>query len=46
MEDRTVLASLAGMTRGTVCKGKGFNPESFDRILLDPSCSALGLRPK
>ena len=27
-------------------KIKGFYPESFDRILLDPPCSALGLRPK
>jgi 16S rRNA C967 or C1407 C5-methylase (RsmB/RsmF family) len=25
---------------------KRFFPESFDRILLDPPCSALGLRPK
>jgi 16S rRNA C967 or C1407 C5-methylase (RsmB/RsmF family) len=25
---------------------KQFYPESFDRILLDPPCSALGLRPK
>lgn len=25
---------------------KAFYPESFDRILLDPPCSALGLRPK
>ena len=25
---------------------KGFYPDSFDRILLDPPCSALGLRPK
>ena len=25
---------------------KGFPPKSFDRILLDPPCSALGLRPK
>lgn len=25
---------------------KAFPPESFDRILLDPPCSALGLRPK
>jgi len=23
-----------------------FSPESFDRIILDPPCSALGLRPK
>ena len=27
-------------------KLRGFPPESFDRILLDPPCSALGLRPK
>jgi methyltransferase NSUN6 len=25
---------------------KQFDPESFDYILLDPPCSALGLRPK
>jgi 16S rRNA C967 or C1407 C5-methylase (RsmB/RsmF family) len=25
---------------------KKFPPESFDKILLDPPCSALGLRPK
>jgi methyltransferase NSUN6 len=25
---------------------KHFSPESFDKILLDPPCSALGLRPK
>ena len=25
---------------------KSFYPNSFDRILLDPPCSALGLRPK
>lgn len=25
---------------------RGFHPNSFDRILLDPPCSALGLRPK
>lgn len=25
---------------------QGFPPASFDRILLDPPCSALGLRPK
>ena len=24
----------------------GFEPESFDHILLDPPCSALGLRPR
>lgn len=25
---------------------KHFLPESFDRVLLDPPCSALGLRPR
>ena len=29
--------------RGTI---SGFPPESFDRVLLDPPCSALGLRPR
>lgn len=24
----------------------GFCPESFDKVLLDPPCSALGLRPR
>lgn len=24
----------------------GFHPETFDKILLDPPCSALGLRPR
>jgi 16S rRNA C967 or C1407 C5-methylase (RsmB/RsmF family) len=27
-------------------KVRGFHPESFDRVLLDPPCSALGLRPR
>lgn len=25
---------------------KGFSPDSFDRVLLDAPCSALGLRPR
>lgn len=25
---------------------RGFHPETFDRVLLDPPCSALGLRPR
>lgn len=25
---------------------KGFYPETFDKVLLDPPCSALGLRPR
>ncbi|GLT94048.1 hypothetical protein SLE2022_118110 [Rubroshorea leprosula] len=31
---------------GRVEKSKGFLPNSFDRILLDAPCSALGLRPR
>ena len=27
-------------------KSKGFPPHSFDRVFLDKSCSALGLRPQ
>lgn len=31
---------------GKVEKSKGFAPSSFDRVLLDAPCSALGLRPR
>ncbi|PNY03567.1 methyltransferase NSUN6-like protein [Trifolium pratense] len=31
---------------GRVDSLKGFNPDSFDRVLLDAPCSALGLRPR
>ncbi|KAJ8753432.1 hypothetical protein K2173_019831 [Erythroxylum novogranatense] len=31
---------------GRVEKCKGFSPDSFDRVLLDAPCSALGLRPR
>lgn len=31
---------------GRVDKSKGFEPDSFDRVLLDAPCSALGLRPR
>ncbi|KAI5084594.1 hypothetical protein GOP47_0000763 [Adiantum capillus-veneris] len=30
----------------TVSHVKGFLPHTFDRVLLDPPCSALGLRPR
>ncbi|KAL4586391.1 hypothetical protein LXL04_011027 [Taraxacum kok-saghyz] len=30
--------------RGTKCEG--FSPNTFDRVLLDAPCSALGLRPR
>lgn len=33
-------------TGGRVKKSKGFAPNSFDRVLLDAPCSALGLRPR
>ncbi|CAH9116236.1 unnamed protein product [Cuscuta europaea] len=31
---------------GRAEKSKGFAPNSFDRVLLDAPCSALGLRPR
>ncbi|KAF3336646.1 putative methyltransferase NSUN6 isoform X2 [Carex littledalei] len=31
---------------GKVVNSKGFAPNSFDRVLLDGPCSALGLRPR
>ncbi|XP_061342833.1 rRNA (cytosine-C(5))-methyltransferase NOP2C isoform X2 [Gastrolobium bilobum] len=31
---------------GRVDSTKGFSPDSFDRVLLDAPCSALGLRPR
>nr|XP_043624205.1 rRNA (cytosine-C(5))-methyltransferase NOP2C isoform X2 [Erigeron canadensis] len=33
-------------TGGRVDKCEGFAPNSFDRVLLDAPCSALGLRPR
>jgi 16S rRNA C967 or C1407 C5-methylase (RsmB/RsmF family) len=37
---------LSSTEKDGVRKVNRFFPESFDRILLDPPCSALGLRPK
>lgn len=34
----------SGGGRGDI--SKGFDPDSFDRVLLDAPCSALGLRPR
>lgn len=31
---------------GRAENSKGFSPNSFDRVLLDAPCSALGLRPR
>ena len=40
------MISTAETDADGLLKIKKFFPESFDRILLDPPCSALGLRPK
>jgi len=42
-----LLAAATPSSKDQLLQGiAGFPPESFDRILLDPPCSALGLRPK
>lgn len=43
---KQVIAAATPSTKDGLLQVKGFYPESFDRILLDPPCSALGLRPK
>jgi 16S rRNA C967 or C1407 C5-methylase (RsmB/RsmF family) len=45
LSPRQIVDSAAADQDGLM-KVRGFYPESFDRILLDPPCSALGLRPK
>lgn len=45
LSPKEIVHSAAADKDGLV-KIKGFYAESFDRILLDPPCSALGLRPK
>lgn len=42
--DMVDAASVSG--KDGLLNVKGFYANSFDRILLDPPCSALGLRPK
>lgn len=40
------MIASASVDQDGLLKIDKFFPESFDRILLDPPCSALGLRPK
>jgi 16S rRNA C967 or C1407 C5-methylase (RsmB/RsmF family) len=40
------IIDSASVTSDGLKDVNGFYPNSFDRILLDPPCSALGLRPK
>lgn len=41
-----VRAVLGAATGKDGMRLAGFPPEQFDRVLLDPPCSALGLRPR
>jgi methyltransferase NSUN6 len=41
-----ILSEAQPSTKDGLLNVKKFFPHSFDRILLDPPCSALGLRPK
>ena len=43
MKNGVGRSHLAGARVG---KSEGFSPNSFDRVLLDAPCSALGLRPR
>lgn len=44
--DDKVKQILLPLKRDSSLNFYGFYPESFDKILLDPPCSALGLRPR
>lgn len=41
-----VLSNASVSQKDGLLNIKAFYPETFDRVLLDPPCSALGLRPK
>eukprot|EP00581_Thalassiosira_minuscula_P015326 CAMPEP_0183719242 /NCGR_PEP_ID=MMETSP0737-20130205/12275_1 /TAXON_ID=385413 /ORGANISM="Thalassiosira miniscula, Strain CCMP1093" /LENGTH=497 /DNA_ID=CAMNT_0025948953 /DNA_START=80 /DNA_END=1570 /DNA_ORIENTATION=+ len=43
---KDIVDSASSANKNGLLNIKGFYPDSFDRILLDPPCSALGLRPK
>jgi len=43
---KDMVASASSANKDGLLNVKGFYANSFDRILLDPPCSALGLRPK
>ncbi|KAL9230256.1 hypothetical protein vseg_005633 [Gypsophila vaccaria] len=48
-DSKTILKNGPGKNHvigGRVEKSNGFPPNSFDRVLLDAPCSALGLRPR
>jgi methyltransferase NSUN6 len=45
-ESIQIITSSVPSEADQLLKVRGFPPESFDRILLDPPCSAWGLRPK
>jgi len=46
MSVNEILSSVSPSDSDELIHIKGFYPKSFDKIVLDPPCSALGLRPK
>ncbi|KAL7476604.1 hypothetical protein ACHAW6_002449 [Cyclotella cf. meneghiniana] len=43
---KEIVESATSENSDGILNVEGFYPGSFDRILLDPPCSAMGLRPK
>jgi len=43
---KEIISDASSSEKDSLLNIKTFHAESFDRILLDPPCSALGLRPK